>query len=236
MCCQAAAGKQTEGARQNCRGGFDRRRRDCARSADNCCFRPVPKIGWGGQNVTVSGDNTGNVVAAGRDVHITQTESPFEAQLSGILMPSNEPDPPNICGPVGDNAVKVFSGGSAAVTEGPEITLVGFRDQPLVSARLTEKGAFLSAHLYRSDSREIVHIVDNRFKVNENAYFQLERPDRHELTIRSKGAEYLRVRYLNETSFLVEGLLSLPDGQQVRLPPIPGTFCVYEGNTAFRFS
>jgi hypothetical protein len=57
-----------------------------------------------------------------------------------------------------------------------------------------------------------VTILDkNRFEINPNNYFRLERPDRHEIRIiDGKHRQVLRVRYINESTFWVEGIFFLP--------------------------
>ena len=135
-----------------------------------------------------------------------------EAQLQDLLMPANEPDPPHTCTGVPANASKVFMGG--CLSYGPpqeDFTVLTIDGQDILVLERESGGCFLSMVLYRQDGRDVARVVRNRFEINPNNYFRLDRPDRHELNIYDKEDRHvLHVRYVNETAFMIQGIFYGP--------------------------
>ena len=149
-----------------------------------------------------------------RDVQIDQSvrTSPPEAELTGLLMPANEPDPPHKCESMPSDAVKVFLGSNVSWTSGRDymqILRIGGQDR--ITLHIKPQGVYLSAILFREDGREVTRIVNNKFLINPNNNFRRHRPDRHEISIFDKNDQrVLFVRYINEKAFYFEGVFHAP--------------------------
>jgi len=140
-----------------------------------------------------------------------------DEQIHGLLMPANDPDPPHRCKGIPPDACKIFLGGNLSWSIGSK-QVIALRIDGYDMIRLTEGvgGYFLSAELFREDGRPVARIVNNQWQINPNNYFRLDRPDRHELNIYDKNDQrVLRVRYLNETTFVVEGVFHGPETKVV---------------------
>lgn len=154
------------------------------------------------------------VINQARDVEIDQSirTSPPEAELTGFLMPSNESDPYHMCDQIPSDAIKVFMGSNVAWTDKrDELTIFRLGNMDIVTVKITPRGVYLSATIFREDGRIVAKIVNNQFMINPNNYFELLRPNRHEMTILDKYAQkVLFVRYINEKTFYIEGVFQVP--------------------------
>ena len=109
------------------------------------------------------------------------------AQLHGLLMPANDPDPQYRCKGVPPGASKIFLGGNLSWSDpNKQVTALSIDGQDIIVLTEESGGFFLSANLYREDRRFVAKIVRNKFEINPNNYFKLDRPDRHELNIFDK--------------------------------------------------
>lgn len=135
-----------------------------------------------------------------------------EAQLHGQLMPANDPDPKHRCKEVPPGDLKIFLGENLFWSNpNKQVTALSIDGQDIIVLTEESGGVFLSANLYREDRRVVAKIVRNQFEINPNNYFKLDRPDRHELNIFDKNnRRVLHVRFLNETTFMVEGVFYGP--------------------------
>jgi len=137
-------------------------------------------------------------------------------QLSGLLVPSNDPDPPlpDSCsrgGGVPPDSLRVYMGGNAGFSVSDEITVLNVRGVDLIDLRRTPKGLAISAKTFSEDGKVIAEIVDNRFYVNQNNFFRLDRPDNHSLVVYDvRDRKVMDITYINSRSVRVLGVFQVP--------------------------
>ncbi len=171
----------------------------------------------------VQGSPGSRVVSIGEANHVTIDQSVNvvrEVQPSGILVPANEPDPRPVEGYIPNEALKIFLGPN--VVWHPKMgiyTVLRIGNEDIIKLKCTPDGLYVSAYIRREDARTVAVIVDNRFAINTNNYYDLQIPDRHEFRVFDKfGNLALRVRYVNEQTVEFEGRFYAPN-----YPPLIAT-------------
>jgi hypothetical protein len=134
-----------------------------------------------------------------------------ETATHGLLIPANDPDPPNPCPQIPPNALKLFLGSSAAWTTSGRMTVLQIAEEPIISIRQIGSELAVSAKVYSDDGRIVAELVDNEFHVNPNNYFRTERKDRHSLLVYDQRSQLvLNVRFLNPSTVRVTGIFNYP--------------------------
>ncbi|MGD0207680.1 MAG: hypothetical protein ABSC89_08770 [Verrucomicrobiota bacterium] len=152
---------------------------------------------------------------AGRDIIIhantNLTARDSEAELHGVLMPANEPDPRPAPSSIPHTAVKIFLGNllSYQTTIDAEHTVMVINGQRLVWMHRTSNGLYVSADLIRADGRIIATLRNNKWEINPNIYCE-PKNDRHEISITDGEGIVFRCRYLNENAVQIEGRFLRP--------------------------
>jgi len=143
-------------------------------------------------------------------------------EISGQLMPANDPDPPTHCSKIPNDAIKIFLGNSTAWTDSTawtgrvETTILSVAGQKLLSIRKIGGAVAISARIYSRDGRIVAEIVDNFFRINPNNYFRREHPDASTLVVYDQyNRKVLDVRYLNRLSLKFLGIFDFPDRRPV---------------------
>ncbi|HEY0375986.1 MAG TPA: hypothetical protein VGC87_03430 [Pyrinomonadaceae bacterium] len=159
-----------------------------------------------------------------------------EPVLRGLLIPANDPTPPNPClgAPfeISPKAVFIFFGNSAAFTDRLRITAIRFVGKDLISLSRTPDGLNVSAQVFSEDGRIIAEIEDNEFHVNPNNYFKVKRPDESTLIVYDQqNNPVLNVRYLNPSAIKILGVFHSPNREPVVIEEekliLPGMGGVY---------
>jgi hypothetical protein len=160
--------------------------------------------------------NTGNaaIVNGSGNIINQHNESKQAEDLSGLLVPADEPTPSPARECLGDGpGPVVLLGNCATVLAGaaPAITVLKLRQDSLLTIEREAGGAYVSALILREDGRVVARLTRNKFEVNPNNYFDEPlHPDRHELRITRHGELVFRVRFANERAFLIEGSFFIP--------------------------
>jgi hypothetical protein len=138
------------------------------------------------------------------------------AELSGLLVPSDGPDPtlPGSCsrlGPIPSDALRVYLGGNVAYTSSDAVTVLDVKGTDLIDLRRISKGISINAKTFSEDGKLVAEIVDNRFFVNPSNFFRLERPDSHSLVVYDlQNRKVMDIRYINSHSVRVLGIFRVP--------------------------
>jgi hypothetical protein len=136
--------------------------------------------------------------------------------LKGLLLPGDEPDPPlpTSCyrvHPVPPSALRVYLGGDAGYRTGDQVTVLTVKGMDLLSLRRTSNGLAINAKTFSEDGKIIAEIIDNRFYVNPNNFFRMEKPDSHSLIVYDiRGTKVLDIGYINSHSVKVLGVFQVP--------------------------
>jgi hypothetical protein len=131
--------------------------------------------------------------------------------LQGWLSPGDEPTPPNACDRLPGKALLVICGNSAAWgTRFPQ-TIIKIGDERLLTMDKVKGRVAISGKFFSVDGRIVAELKNNRFYVNPNNYFRIERPDSHSLTVIDQQDEtVLSVRYLNPHTIRFSGVVRGP--------------------------
>jgi hypothetical protein len=169
-------------------------------------------------------------------------------ELSGLLVPSDEPDPPlpSSCyrmGPFPPDALRVYLGGNVGYTTSDEVSVLNVKGTDVIDLRRTSKGLAINAKTFSGDGKVIAEIVDNRFYVNPNNFFRIEKQDSHSLIVHDlQGRKVMDIRYINSHSVSVLGIFQVPgapplvvDEKQLTLGPIHLTGSCASGRTLFKY-
>lgn len=132
--------------------------------------------------------------------------------LSGILIPDNKPTPDNPCGDIPSNAIALFLGNSVAYTSKFPHTVIEVVDQDLLVIDKQEEKIMISAKFFSRDGKIVAELKENKFYINPNNYFRLERPDDHNLIVYDQEAqEVLNVKFINPSTIKLLGIFYFPN-------------------------
>ena len=141
--------------------------------------------------------------------HGTINISPAEDKLEGLLVPSNDPNPPiskEDENQISKAAMRIYFGDSLGVCEGDEFALIRISGKDVLTVRKSRHGILVDSIVSSRDGRIVAQIKDNRFFINPNNYFRRERPDRHTLVVYDQcGGAVLNVRLLNPHAIKILG-------------------------------
>jgi hypothetical protein len=102
-------------------------------------------------------------------------------------------------------------GGNAGVSDSDEVTVLTGKGIDLLSLRRTSKGLAINARTYSDDGKIIAEIINNRFYINPNNFFRIEKPDTHSLVVYDlQDRKVIDIRYLNSHSVTVLGIFKAP--------------------------
>lgn len=163
-----------------------------------------------------------------------------ETELHGVLVPANDPSPPNPCTmPIPSEAVSVFFGSAAAWTSQLPMVVLQVGGLDLLTIKKTSGGLAVSAKIFSADGRIVADLDDNEFNVNPSNYFKVKRPDRSTLIVYDQRTNaVLNVRYLNPKAVRVSGIFFAPGHKIIineeSVMPIFGksTICLADANVA----
>lgn len=142
----------------------------------------------------------------------TSSEQAQESETHGLLVPANDPDPPNPCRDIPPQAMRIFLGNSTCWTTETRHTVLQIANQPIISLRRVERDLAVSSKIFSADGRIVAELIDNRFHINPNNYFRMERPDKHSLLVYDQQARLvLSVRFLNPLAVELLGIFNYPN-------------------------
>lgn len=138
-------------------------------------------------------------------------------QIVGVLTPNNKPTPPNPCGSIPPNALVLFLGDSASYTTAFPHTVIEVGQEQILIINKEKDKITLSAKLFSRDGKIVAELKDNKFFINPNNYFRIDRPNFHTLIVYDQEAkQILNVEYINPSVIKFLGIFYLPN----RLPII----------------
>jgi len=147
--------------------------------------------------------------------HASSADVP-ESELQGVLIPANDPIPPNPCPEQPrPGTIAIYIGSSVGYTSAanPYGVLKLDDDVVLSIEKSDDDGLLLNATVRSPDKRIVATIEKNVFHVNPNNYFYIKRPDRHTLIVRDQqNRECLNVRFLNPSAVRVLGVFEFATG------------------------
>jgi hypothetical protein len=103
--------------------------------------------------------------------------------MQGWLVPADEPTPPNPCWSMPKDAMLILLGNSAAWGTFFPQTIVKIRNERVLTMNEVDGRIALSGKFFSSDGKIVAELRDNRFYVNPNNYFRVDRPDSHSLIV-----------------------------------------------------
>jgi len=148
-------------------------------------------------------------------------------QLSGILTPDKKPTPPSpYTGDIPKNAVALYLGNSVFYTDKFPHTVIEVGKEQAIVINKKEDKITISAKLFSRDGKIVAELRENKFYINPNNYFRIERPNEHTLIVYDQESnQILNVEYLNPYVIKFLGRLYFPN----HMPIIITEDCVYIG-------
>ena len=135
-------------------------------------------------------------------------------QTSGELIPGSKPTPhelPCIADASPTDLILLY-GNCASYTDKFPHTVIRVKDQALLAVGKKDNGITISGRFFSRDNRIVAELKDNRFFVNPNNYFRVERPNKHSLIVYDQqGNQALNVEYLNKSAIKILGRFYFPD-------------------------
>jgi hypothetical protein len=144
---------------------------------------------------------------------------PTEDPLKGEIIAGDTPTPVTRCTSKLPDPVTFFLGGNTLmVAEARTLLTIKGGAEDLLVVQESESGIKVSARIFSSDHRIVAQLVENRFVVNPNNYFKVDRPTKSIFSVYGQdGLVALEVRYLNRRALRVLGRFYSPQGGLVVL-------------------
>ncbi|MCK4820376.1 hypothetical protein KA005_31720 [bacterium] len=131
---------------------------------------------------------------------------------SGILTPDNKPLSSNKKIPdLTEDSICLHLGDSIFCTNKFPHTVIQIANQPILIIDKKDKNILVSAKFFSEDLKIIAELKENKFFVNTNNYFRIERPNDHILTVYDQqGQQALNINFSNQTNIKLLGRFYLP--------------------------
>lgn len=116
--------------------------------------------------------------------------------------------------------IKVYLGGNTLSFDYPHkiYPILTYDYENILSLKLSEDGLLISAKVFDPDGKAIAVIKDNKFVVNKNDSFVIDRPNVHELYVINKsGRRFLGVKFMNSYEVAITGIFSLENYPSVEI-------------------
>lgn len=134
-------------------------------------------------------------------------------QTSGVLIPNSKPTPqdlPCFAHASPTDMILIYGNNVSFADKFPH-SVIKVKDKTLLSYDKKGNGIAVSGKFFSRDNRIIAELKDNKFFINPNNYFRLERPDEHSLSVYDQdGNEALNVEYVNPSVIRMFGRFYLP--------------------------
>ena len=133
--------------------------------------------------------------------------APTPTPLRGILVPANDPDPPNSCANIPSGEIAFLLGASTALTGADSATILRMGGQDMVSFERTVNGIYINAVLYDATDQEVARITKNVIRIApRNGYYAKQVDDHTLFVLNPNDQTALYVRYLNPHAVKILGL------------------------------
>jgi hypothetical protein len=127
--------------------------------------------------------------------------------LSGVIIPGDEPTPrlPNAtCTAMNIFDFTIIVGNAWMYTPNIDRTIVEIDGKPALTLNRERGGLTISLKVMGQDGRVVVEILKNRFVINPNNYFKIQREGRNELAVYDQSDDkVLDIHYFNEKTIKV---------------------------------
>lgn len=137
-----------------------------------------------------------------------------EQELSGLLVPANDPTPENACGHAQllNGALLMILGNSASLNPWFPHVVIRAKGQDILTLNKKNNEIAVGVRIFGRDGRIVAEIRDNEFFINPNNYFRKERPDKSTLIVYDQeDKKVIDVRFLNPTTVRFLGVLNYPN-------------------------
>lgn len=143
------------------------------------------------------------------------------SKMYGILLPANDPDPPNTCTrPIAADALAIYYGNAVAYSQSAAMSIITVGGKEVLGIeRSPDQTVALNADVRSSDGKVVAAVSRNRFAVNKNNIMEslFRRPDRSTIRLTDQYGNALVVRYLNPRAFRIVGKFFLGPNQEIEL-------------------
>ena len=140
----------------------------------------------------------------------------LEPDISGWLVPANDPIPKHDCPDIPQDAIIIFFGGTVLYATKFPFTALQIGEEEFINIKKFKNALSISTGVYSRDHRIVAEIVDNEFYINTNNYFRKVRPDKYTLIVYDQQIRVvLNVRYMNTRAIKIMGIFNSPGRPEV---------------------
>jgi hypothetical protein len=134
-------------------------------------------------------------------------------------------------------------GGNVGLSIYDDLAVLRIKGTEVLHLLRTPKGVAISAKTFGDDGKIVAEIVDNRYYVNPDDFFRIERPDQSSLVVYDRAdRKVLDIRYINSHSVKVAGIFRVPgappfiaDGDHASFGPIVMSGSCLSGTPMFSY-
>jgi hypothetical protein len=138
--------------------------------------------------------------------------------IYGILTPDNKPTPTPAVGKIPANGIALYFGNSVTYTTHFPQAAIRLDNIPLIIIDKNKDRITISGNFYSKDRKIVAELKNNKFIVNPQNYFKVERPNFHQLIVYDQyNNKILDVEIINQSVIKILGTYYLPNPH---LPPI----------------
>ncbi len=133
-------------------------------------------------------------------------------QLSGILTPDNK-STPAIDHPIPEDAFIILLGNGVAYTKSFPHTVIRVKNKDVLVINKINERMSITAKLFGKDGRIVAELKDNKFNINPNNYYKIDRPNYYTLIVYDQeDNQVLNVEYMNQNAIKFLGRFHVPNG------------------------
>ncbi len=128
------------------------------------------------------------------------------------IKPGRESTPSLRCEDIRSDDFLILLGNNSLILNGNTqyFKVLKYDDIEILSVRSSPEGLLISGILNDPDGNQVCKIKDNKFIVNKNGHFIIDRPNEHELYIKNRSDRiFLGVKFLNKDTVSISGIFSV---------------------------
>ncbi|HEV8072005.1 MAG TPA: hypothetical protein VGP76_30095 [Planctomycetaceae bacterium] len=155
---------------------------------------------------------------------LNDAKSVDSSETSGILIPGNGETPEFRLSPIAKgkiiiptSAVFLFLGTDVAWTSTFPHAVIRQGDEDMILVEKENSGIFISAKIFDKEGKIICQIVRNRFHLNPDNYFRIERSPNRLVVIDKEVRKTLDVEFINTRAIRFSGTFYLRGGLPITL-------------------
>lgn len=140
-------------------------------------------------------------------------QSTLISKIDNLIIPSNDPTPPNKCPTLPPNSILLLAGNVGMFLDNSldSTNVISIKGHSLLSFKKNKYGFFVSLDLYDKNGINICETINNKIVKNKNNYSTIDRPDSHTLLVKDwENNQVLYLKFINPRTISILGTLFYP--------------------------